>query len=327
MLPNICVLVYNLSGDPVGFGLSGSDGTYSARGATTPLNGQYKLEFLECTLTPAYLDEWYRDKSTFATALPVRVVAGSDTKKIDADLARGGSISGKVIDGATGQGVPDFCVFVYDAAGTFYSLGVTDGNGAFFAGALRSGNYRVQPHWLHRLGAVRAGVVQGQTRPRLGHPGHRCAGEGHGDRRGQSPSSARSPALCVTRARASRFPCPTAVSASMHTIRHCKGQLPTRLVLDNGQYTLVGLPTGDYKLEFRDCGLHKYLGEWYDNKPDEASADLVHAASRPDDDRHRCLACRRREHQRNRHRRGDRPSAGGDVRERRRRFRRRDHRR
>ena len=44
----------------------------------------------------------------------------------------------------------------------------------------------------------------------------------------------------------------------------------------SGIYSVAGLPSGDYTVGFFDCGFPTtYVGEWYDNQPDFASADLV----------------------------------------------------
>ncbi|GAG43963.1 unnamed protein product, partial [marine sediment metagenome] len=44
----------------------------------------------------------------------------------------------------------------------------------------------------------------------------------------------------------------------------------------SGAYTMGGLPIGDYKVQFNDCGdPAMYVGEWYNDQPDFESADLV----------------------------------------------------
>ncbi|MCA1831691.1 MAG: carboxypeptidase-like regulatory domain-containing protein [Actinomycetota bacterium] len=44
----------------------------------------------------------------------------------------------------------------------------------------------------------------------------------------------------------------------------------------NGEYVLDYLDAGAYKVQFHDCGTEPtYVGQWYDNKPDEGSADEV----------------------------------------------------
>jgi len=46
---------------------------------------------------------------------------------------------------------------------------------------------------------------------------------------------------------------------------------------EEGQYALRGLPVGDYKIVFRTWGT-PYLEQWAVSKPDQESADVVHAA-------------------------------------------------
>jgi len=50
----------------------------------------------------------------------------------------------------------------------------------------------------------------------------------------------------------------------------------------SGNYTIGWLTTGDYKVEFYDCMTGVYIGEWYNDKPDFDSADIVHVNSGAD---------------------------------------------
>ena len=43
----------------------------------------------------------------------------------------------------------------------------------------------------------------------------------------------------------------------------------------SGNYSVGGLPTASYKVQFYDCGSGTHIGEWYNDKPDSTSADLV----------------------------------------------------
>ncbi len=277
-LPNICVVVHDSSGAPVGFAISGSDGSYSARGETTPLAGSYKLEFSDCTLRQIYLHEWYRDKASSASADPVRVVAGSDTRRIDANLARGGTISGTVVDAATGEPVFDLCVEIFDSAGFFYGGDLTASDGSYTAGGgLRSGSYRVlfadcdrfspayQFEWYKDkpdlASADPVAVLQGKDtagiNARVSELG-KITGVVRDASTGQPIS-------------AGGYLCVSAQQQDGQTLR-------VGIVIENGVYTIGGLSTGEYKVHFYDCGLHTYVGEWYDNKPDQASADVVHVS-------------------------------------------------
>ncbi len=277
-LANMCVFVHDLSGDTVGFALSGNDGSYSARGTTTPLDGRYKLEFRDCTFERLYFGEWYRDKASLASADPVLVVPGSDTRKIDANLARGGTISGKVLDAATGEPLFDFCVEVFDGAGSSYDIASTGSDGSFITGGLPSGSYRVyivdcedparyQSEWYRDKpdldSADPVAVVQGRDTPikvTLTEMG-KITGVVRDASTGQPITTQGVLGLMV-----------------FALGQGSGGEIHSAWVGENGSYTITGLPTADYKVEFWDRGLNKYVGEWYDDKPDEASADLVHVS-------------------------------------------------
>src|SRR2546428_3541414 len=107
--------------------------------------GDYKVAF-----TPGcydgetnYLSEWYSDKADFESADAVSVQAGSETRGIDAELARGGSISGTVKNEA-GVGLGGMCVDAVDGSNNWAAFGYSDSNGAYSVVGLRTADYRIQ---------------------------------------------------------------------------------------------------------------------------------------------------------------------------------------
>src|SRR5207302_1023451 len=42
-----------------------------------------------------------------------------------------------------------------------------------------------------------------------------------------------------------------------------------------GTYRVAGLATGQYDVQFQDCSRRGYAAQWYNGKPDRASADPV----------------------------------------------------
>ncbi len=139
-LSGISVMLYEAAGDIylVSTVTSGNDGSYRFIGLQ---GGQYKVRFYA---RPAgYLDTWYSGASSFATATTVTVVEETETIDINAVLARGGSISGRVTD-ASGNPLP--CYIYLEDVLLQNSIGyrsTTDPDGRYSITGLPTGSYRV----------------------------------------------------------------------------------------------------------------------------------------------------------------------------------------
>jgi hypothetical protein len=92
------------------------------------------VNFSPCNEQP-YASQWYRGKSTEASARLVPVRAGQTTGQINARLTGGGRISGRILSGISGKPVANVCVELATSAGTPTAISVSG----------KSGNYRI-PH-------------------------------------------------------------------------------------------------------------------------------------------------------------------------------------
>jgi 5-hydroxyisourate hydrolase-like protein (transthyretin family) len=141
---SVSIFVYDQDGSFVpgsGVGASFNDGTY-ATPALRP--GSYRVNFSPSTFTP-YLGEWY-DDSAFIDADPVEVTLGGDVLGIDAQLERGATIRGTVLDEATGAPLfqANVRLFASNVGGWAPLRSVfTDAQGSYVINALTPGTYRV----------------------------------------------------------------------------------------------------------------------------------------------------------------------------------------
>jgi hypothetical protein len=107
------VLIYDSAGKLAQFGrLTMTGGWYSE---TALPSGQYYIFFRDNE--GGYIDEYYNDKPSLATADPVTVTAPNDVTGIDAALAQGAQISGRVTTADTGQPFTYGYVVVYNSSG------------------------------------------------------------------------------------------------------------------------------------------------------------------------------------------------------------------
>jgi photosystem II stability/assembly factor-like uncharacterized protein/protocatechuate 3,4-dioxygenase beta subunit len=134
--------------------VSAYDGTgFSWVSAGTDANGNYRLRRLApgpirifFNASPAggnYVAEYYPDKATLAEAVPVPIQAGQTVYGIDAQLAAGGAIAGRVTDAADNpfQTVAVTCF----AVGSERSFGAsTNAAGEYTIGGLLPGEYKVR---------------------------------------------------------------------------------------------------------------------------------------------------------------------------------------
>ena len=141
-LPGVSVQVFDSAGRSITTGITDAGGNYvSAAGLPT---GAY---FLRTTNNLGYDDELYDNmpcptSCSVLTGTPVGVTIGSTTTGKDFELASGGRISGRVIDGGTFQPLAGVNVTIFDSTGRAVSSGNTNAFGNYTTGSgLKSGTY------------------------------------------------------------------------------------------------------------------------------------------------------------------------------------------
>lgn len=140
LLSGVSVLVYDASGEVVASGRTTFNGGY----LTTPgvPSGDYRVLFRD--YNTGYIDEYYSDKLTLDTANAIPITAPNDVAGINAALAKGGTISGKVTAADTGAVFAYVSVTVYDTQGDAVAYASTDEDGTYTVLAgLPTGDYRL----------------------------------------------------------------------------------------------------------------------------------------------------------------------------------------
>lgn len=271
--------VTNEAGEPLEGICVGVTGQDSVEGSTSQSgsyvigllrSGDYSVRFSDC-IGGRYVDEFYDDKGDRNSANVVPVVQGNETHNIDASLALGGSISGTVT-GATGALQPVVCVQVFTANGNPTGsplLWATDRTGAYRVGGLRTGRYKLrfdecetQQGYLSEYYNDRADEVSADLIDvTLGQ-----------ETSGIDASLALGGSISGTVTDETGVPlgevCVSAMSPAGDTARSVWSEV-------SGVYEILGLRTGTYEVLFSDCGRRGYLSEYYDDKPDAASADPI----------------------------------------------------
>ena len=267
-LAGICVDANDISFEFFSFGTTDASGAYSVGGLGS---GDYEVQFSDCSESPTYVTEWYNDRPDFYSADLVAVTDGSKTSGIDAQLATGGSINGTVTEEGTGTPLADICVNAVDSSFSFFGFGETDASGAYSVGGLGSGDYEVE---FFDCGESVTYIM-----------------EFYNDR--ADFNSADLVAVTIG-SKTSGIDAALAVGGSINgTVTDEATGTPLADICvsaqdplfssfgfgetdESGAYSVGGLGSGDYEVEFFDCGeTVTYIMEFYNDRADFNSADLV----------------------------------------------------
>jgi hypothetical protein len=141
-LEDVGVRVYTstLASYSIAYGYTDENGVYTTTGLVA---GDYFLLFdTEYGDAEDYINEYYNNTPSLAGADAVAVTLGNLTDHIDAELALGGKISGRVTAEDTGDGLYTW-VDVFDAHGTWLRGDYTSSSGYYEIPGLPSGTYIV----------------------------------------------------------------------------------------------------------------------------------------------------------------------------------------
>lgn len=239
-------------------------------------HSEYRLQLYDPE--SRYLPEYAHDVFDFdyEKAATFAVVAGQETRA-DEDVSRAASISGTVTDAATGEPVPNVCVFAtpdpygFDGAG----YGCTDEQGAYRMSGMTPGTFYVG-----------ADDYTG-TRARTWHPagtdpsGATAVTVGDGqDLTGVDVAMSLAAYVTGTVTDAAtgaplRDVCVNGVSVDGRWFRN-PGE-PGNCSDDEGRYTLAGLPQGEVKVFFNATD-NVHLSRWYGGET-EADATVLNVVA------------------------------------------------
>ena len=248
--------------------------TGTSAGAFTDAAGNYAIKGLPAGSYQVSFDgpsagclvQWYNNAPDQASATPVSVSIGVTASSINAALARGGSISGKVT--YNGNPVVNIAVYAYNAAtGNSTGNAFTDGSGNYVISGLPDGSYKVGfdgssagyfNQWYSNAPDM-AGAASLTVTADMAASGIDAALVQSGGSISGKVTYNGSPA----------------VNIGVYAYDVGTGNSAGSAVTDgSGNYTISGLTTGSYKVSFagQNAG---YAAQWYNNAPDAASASPV----------------------------------------------------
>jgi Carboxypeptidase regulatory-like domain len=273
-IQHIEITVYETTGSelPVGFATTDAGGKYTVEGLT---GGSYKVEFApEFGSNLNYVTQYYKNKPSLATAEPFAVIEGATTEGIDAELQTGGEIKGKVTGAASKGDLKDIEVTVYEVSVNEFAVGyaTTDASGEYTVVGLATGPYKVRFSVSSESGlnyvtqyyhdkpslalAEPVGVVQEKTTEGV-------------DAELQTGGK-------VTGAVTDVVTHAPVASIYVFAVDSSEAFVGMAITNASGQYTIMALASGSYKIEFADLGSDpRYITQYYNGQPSFASANPV----------------------------------------------------
>ena len=275
-LKDITVFISNQDGSYQNYVNSNASGVYTA---TAMPSGQYYVYFRPYS----YIPEFYNDKpdnGDMRSADPIAVAAPNTVTGIDAVLAQGSAVRGKVTDATTGDPIKDVFVEVLDTTGGRVETASTQADGTYETQpTLRSGTYQVRFNADERFASC--AYVTSYYHNKL-------------DETAADPVNITAPNVAdhidaemvrggfifgkVTDAT-------TGAPITSGSIRvydsNGKFAMFGRVSFLGGYHTETGLPSGSYRVEFTDYD-GGYIDEFYNNKFSLATANPV-ALTAPND--------------------------------------------
>ncbi len=260
-IENVEVSIFSTDGYGITNTFTDASGNYTAGGIPT---GSYKVYFHGNNA--GYVSEWYNDKQDLDSADVVAVTAPGTTAGIDAVLAPGGSIAGRVTN-TGGGGIQNIRVDIYTPEESPVSSAVTDASGNYSAGGIPTGSYKV-----YFYGNNAGYVSEWYDDKQVITSADELAVTAPGTTSGISAVLARevgSIAGRVTNAGGSGI---QNIRVDIYTPG---GSSISSAVTDAaGNYTAGGIPTGSCKVYFYGNNTG-YISEWYNDKQVITSADVV----------------------------------------------------
>jgi len=118
-----------------------TNGNYVIQGLPS---GDYKIFFNTDSTFDSFIAEWYNDKQDFLTADIITITGSQTVPNVDAVLAEGGTITGRITDDTSGAGIPEIEIYALDAnKDTIDCYTFTDENGDYELKGLPTGDLKI----------------------------------------------------------------------------------------------------------------------------------------------------------------------------------------
>ncbi|WP_431795584.1 carboxypeptidase regulatory-like domain-containing protein [Microbacterium enclense] len=262
---SVFVAAYDASHSWIGSANVDEDGTYTI--GSLPA-GPIVLQFT-ATSDSGLLDEWFNDKRDFATADAITLAPGEKRTGVDAGLAKGATINGRV-SVPSGVTIADWTIRVsaVSAGRDWGKSAYVSSDGTYRLSGLDAGDYRLQFD-----ADSTTGLLDEWYNNATGFDSARVVTVAAGAARaGVNVTLARGASI------SGRLSVPSGSSPTDVTVQVSDATQETvgyANVASDGTYSVRGLPSGSLRVHFTAMSPSTLQSEWWDDKPDFASATPV----------------------------------------------------
>ncbi|WP_461187018.1 SdrD B-like domain-containing protein [Arthrobacter sp. Z4-13] len=246
------------------------DGTYKVSGLPA---GKYKVQFAGSG--SGALDEWFDNAADAAAATTIVLTTAQQRTGVDATLAEGGTISGKVVAGAgvnLSTGWTYATIFGAETGNSAVSTPSIAPDGSFSLRGLTAGNYKIL-FSSYNTGAVNRWFGGSDT-----FTAAATIAVGAGQKVTIADTTLVKGATITGKITG---PAGTDFS-SARVFAHLSGSEPNGQfnspVNSNGEYSITGLPAGAFKVKF-DGGVSGAAQTWYGGSSESSATSLTLATS------------------------------------------------
>jgi protocatechuate 3,4-dioxygenase beta subunit len=260
VLGEICVQAQTTGGSFGGAATTASDGTYTISNLSP---AAYTVWFSDCNNIGGYSGRYY-DDTTFGTSLyssaaPVVVTAGITSQNVNVTLATGGEVTGTVKD-TSGNPIAGICVSVNSGSGG-YGGQPTGADGTYLVSGVPSGSYTVQFYDCSDSGWATAYYETGQTDGTSSFTNATSISVTSGQpTSGINIEMSKGGSISGTVFDATTNNPISGICVSAQSNSGGFGGQPTDA---NGDFTLTGIPAGNYVVQFYDCAQGVYATTYY----------------------------------------------------------------
>ena len=247
-----------------GWTYAASDGTYTIAGLAP---GDYLVGFVPQQTN--YVSEWWDNAPDVTTAKAVHVAAGAAVTGVDATLAAGASVSGRITD-ASGAPLPSVTVWAFNQKTAVQTSAESGADGTYTVRGLAAGTYKVQfDPWMAAAGNFVGEWWNDKPDEASAAPINLATGQSvTGKDAVLSPGATISGLV--------RGPGGAVIQSGVYcAVERIGGEFVDDAQLSSdGTFTLQGLAPGQYRLGFY-TGDTSYRSEYWNNAADAASATLI----------------------------------------------------
>jgi len=245
--------------------LTGADGYYTIQGITP---GNFQVQF-DCEPAGYYVTEWYNDKHFREDAQYLYVTAGQTLADIDAQLALGSIIAGRVIDGSS-SGIQGAEIRILNSDNVVVDKAWTEADGTYSTSENKtpSGNYKIYCVPPGPEAYIRE-YYNNKTTFETADTVTLIAGQTSSGIDFQLDTGG------VISGRVTNSSANGIANVNVEVYDTDDKWITSRATDANGDYRVPCLQTGNYKVRFETNSAGNYFEEWYNDKTEFGTADII----------------------------------------------------